>query len=266
VGLDSRIRQIEEDLVASGGGLDLEALFRECDGLNGDGVISEIERKTTEADEVQATLQGAMDLAAQLRAVIAQIAAGDQSLDALQETAICEAELGQSVQRYVDITLEETMLRRAIESYRSKNEGPLVGRAKSLFQELTNGTYTGIRVDIDESDQPIILAEHVEGRSLEVHELSDGAQDSLYLALRFAVIEEHNSKSEPIPFVADDLLLNLDNARAGAAFRVLARIAISGQVLLFTHHDHMVPLAQAAVPSEMLKVSRLDGPVLPRPQ
>lgn len=90
---------------------------------------------------------------------------------------------------------------------------------------------------------PVIIAQHVARGSLEVPELSDGAQDFLYLAFRFAVIEEHNATREPVPFIAADLLLNLDDRRATATLRVLARIAQTSQVLLVTHHEHMIPLA-----------------------
>jgi uncharacterized protein YhaN len=72
------------------------------------------------------------------------------------------------------------------------------------------------------------------------------------LALRLAVVQEHNARSEPIPFVADDLLLNLDNKRAQAALRTLAAIAASSQVLLFTHHAHMADLARIVVPPPIL--------------
>ena len=86
----------------------------------------------------------------------------------------------------------------------------------------------------------ILIAEHRTGVSLDVPSLSDGTLDPLYLALRLAVVQEHNATREPLPFIADDLLLNLDNTRAQAAFRTLAKIAASSQVLFFTHHAHMV--------------------------
>jgi len=88
--------------------------------------------------------------------------------------------------------------------------------------------------------------------SLELDALSDGTVDAVYLALRLAVVQEHNETGEPLPFVADDLLLNLDNRRAEAALRTLAEVAHSSQVLLFTHHAHMLDLARRAVPPEIL--------------
>lgn len=258
--LDRRLAEIERDLLSDGGGLDLVALNAECEGQSGDSIMATLATKAAEVPRMEAQLQDAMNLSAQKRAAFQQVMAGDQSVDAVQEAAIVEAQLSTLVQEYSDLTVQEATLRRAIDIYRARNEGPLIGRAKLLFRDLTNGAYAGLRVDLGESNEPVIIAEHSSGRSLEVHELSDGAQDSLYLALRFAVVEEHNATREPIPFIADDLLLNLDDTRAAAAFRVLARVATASQVILFTHHDHMVPLAQANVPTEMLKIHRLSAP------
>jgi uncharacterized protein YhaN len=95
--------------------------------------------------------------------------------------------------------------------------------------------------------------------SLGLEALTDGTVDPLYLALRLAAIEEHNATREPLPFIADDLLLNFDNTRSQAALRTLARVAASNQVLFFTHHSHMLDLARAAVPEGLLSVHRLSG-------
>ena len=106
-----------------------------------------------------------------------------------------------------------------------------------------------------------MIAEDALRGSLEIEALSDGTVDSLYLALRLAVVQEHNGRHEPIPFVADDLLLNLDNIRAQAALRTLAAIAASSQVLLFTHHAHMVDLARIAVPPPILIEHNLSSAI-----
>jgi uncharacterized protein YhaN len=152
----------------------------------------------------------------------------------------------------VDLTVQETLLRAAIDIYRDRNQGPILLRAKHLFAELTDGAYTGLRADINERGETILIAEDALRGSLEIDALSDGTVDALYLALRLAVVQEHNTKQEPLPFVADDLLLNLDNKRAQAALRTLAAMAASSQVLLFTHHAHMVDLARMAVPPPLL--------------
>src|SRR5262249_57555399 len=90
------------------------------------------------------------------------------------------------------------------------------------------------------------------GSSVEGGARGDGTVAPLYLARRLAVVQEHNATHEPLPFIADDLLLNLDNERAQAALRTLAAMAASSQVLLFTHHAHMADLARLAVPPPLL--------------
>ena len=40
--------------------------------------------------------------------------------------------------------------------------------------------------------------------------------------------------------------------------RVLAELATRTQVLLFTHHHHLVDLARAEVPTEVLRVHALS--------
>ena len=155
----------------------------------------------------------------------------------------------------------QTLLRQAIDLYRDRNQGPILTRAKGLFSELTDGAYTGLRADIDDKGEAILIAEHRTRGSLDVASLSDGTVDPLYLALRLAVVQEHNATREPLPFIADDLLLNFDNTRAQAAFRTLSKIAASSQVLFFTHHAHMVDLARAVVPRTMLVEHRLPSTV-----
>ncbi len=80
--------------------------------------------------------------------------------------------------------------------------------------------------------------------SVRVAKMSDGTADQLYLALRLANLEHWLSNHEPIPFVVDDILLNFDDERTAAALRCLAELAHKMQVVLFTHHRHVVALAQ----------------------
>lgn len=249
--------ELESDVRKDGAGMDVAALFAECNGIAGDAIAGDIAAAAAERDQAAQQIdrlnsdKGALD--EQLKALQAQ----NQAADVMQDIANLEAEAAEAVDGYVDLTLQETLLRRAIDLYRERNQGPILGRARALFAALTNDAYAGLRADVDDRNQPILMAEHRIRGSLEIPALSDGTLDPLYLSLRLAVIEEHNARREPLPFIADDLLLNFDNARAEAALRTLAGIAASGQVLFFTHHPHMLDLARAAVPGELLREHRL---------
>jgi uncharacterized protein YhaN len=75
--------------------------------------------------------------------------------------------------------------------------------------------------------------------------MSDGTRDQLYLALRLATLEQHLTKGEPMPFVVDDILIGFDDHRTRVCIQILAELALSTQVLLFTHHRRVLELAGA---------------------
>jgi uncharacterized protein YhaN len=252
--LETRIRE-------DGAGRDVESLFAECDGAVGDQISGEISDRRADGDETETRIEQLMSSRAALNAEFDGLVAQNQAADSMQEAANVEAEIAEIVEAYVGLTVQETLLRQSIDLYRDRNQGPILKRAKDLFAELTDGVYTGLRADSDEKGEPILVAEHRTRGSLDVVALSDGTVDPLYLALRLAVVQEHNASREPLPFVADDLLLNLDDTRAQAALRTLAKIAGSSQVLFFTHHAHMANLARSVVPRSLLVEHRLPSPV-----
>ena len=55
----------------------------------------------------------------------------------------------------------------------------------------------------------------------------------------------------------DDLLLNFDDERATACLHVLMELSHRTQILFFTHHAHLVELAQTHLPSDNLFVTTL---------
>ena len=88
--------------------------------------------------------------------------------------------------------------------------------------------------------------------------MSTGTADQLYLALRVASVEDYLGRANALPFVADDLYINFDDARAAAGFEVLGQLARKTQILFFTHHRHLVQIAQATLGSSVAVVSLMD--------
>jgi len=244
--------KLETGVREGGGGRDLAELFEECDDIPGDRISADLIGLKADREETEAQIEKLMSARAALQADFESLLGQNQAADFMQEAATVEAEIAEMAEAYVDLAVQETLLRAAIDIYRDRHQGPILMRAKDLFAELTDGAYVGLRADVNERGETILIAEDAIRGSLEIDALSDGTIDSLYLALRLAVVQEHNATREPLPFVADDLLLNLDNSRAQAALRSLAATAVSSQVLLFTHHAHMVDLARHAVPPRLL--------------
>ena len=94
---------------------------------------------------------------------------------------------------------------------------------------------------------------------LGVESMSLGTADQLYLALRLATLESYLDRREPLPLIVNDILVQFDDARAKSALLVLAELSRSTQLLMFTHHEHLVRLAEASVPKDQLFLHRLPG-------
>ena len=149
-----------------------------------------------------------------------------------------------------------------IEQHREKNQGPVLSRASQIFSRITLGQYSGLRVDFNDRGEPIILG--VRSRTahtdsvVTVEGMSDGTCDQLYLALRLASLELWLQHHEPIPFIVDDILLNFDDDRALATLQVLAKLSEQTQVIFFTHHQHLVELAERQRSMKNVFVSRIQ--------
>jgi uncharacterized protein YhaN len=49
---------------------------------------------------------------------------------------------------------------------------------------------------------------------------------------------------EPIPLIIDDCLIQLDDTRATATLDAFSKLSTNTQVILFTHHRHLIDLAR----------------------
>jgi uncharacterized protein YhaN len=162
----------------------------------------------------------------------------------------CLARINVLAQDYARYRLARILLEAEVEKYRRDNQGPVLHRAKEYFARLTAGAYTELRVEID--DRPALVCVREDGKEVAPTGLSDGTADQLYLALRLGLLEEVMQRNQPLPFIADDLFVNFDDIRAKAGFEVLAQVAEQTQVIFFTHHRHLLELAQDAVSENIL--------------
>ncbi|MBI3207586.1 MAG: hypothetical protein HYZ37_01640 [Candidatus Solibacter usitatus] len=77
--------------------------------------------------------------------------------------------------------------------------------------------------------------------------MSDGTRDQLFLALRLAFIENYCEHTAVCPVILDDVLMAFDDERTCATFQALKELSRKTRVLVFTHHEHHVALATAAL-------------------
>jgi uncharacterized protein YhaN len=150
-------------------------------------------------------------------------------------------------EQYVRVRTAATLLQWAIDRYRREKQAPLLKRAGQMFATLTLGSFTDLRVEYDDQDNARLAGIRLDQSSVSIGGMSDGTVDQLYLALRLASVDEYLSRAHSLPFVADDLLINFDDARAAAGFKVLAELGQKTQILFFTHHQHLVDVVRATL-------------------
>jgi uncharacterized protein YhaN len=247
---EKRIVELGED--------ELETLVEAVEDADRDALTAEAEA-LTEEEETLAEERSRIDQ--ELGTARGELRRVDGSDEAAAQAEVAQqalAEVAEHTERYVRVRLAAQLLRRAIETYREKTAGPVLRRANELFPELTNGAFTGVASDLGDHDEPVLLALRHQDR-IHVEHLSDGERDALYSALRVATLEHYFQTSDPMPLILDDLMLNLDDDRSKAAFRVLGRLTEVTQVLLFTHHRHLVELAEEALGGGGVRVLELAG-------
>ena len=168
------------------------------------------------------------------------------------------ADMGDAANRYVRLRTAAILLRWGMERFRKEKQGPLLKRAAEIFKVLTLDNFLKLTVELDDNDALFLAGIRSNETRVGVEGMSDATVDQLYLALRLAAIEEYVQKSNPLPFVADDLFINYDNDRAAAGFKCLADLAQKTQVLFFTHHEHLINVATQALSSEQFVIHNLS--------
>ena len=219
-------------------GADLEQQIADLETRAGhlDREISEADARFRDAERVLAGYQKASDAAA----------------EAQQQAAMVESRIEEKAIEYAALHLARATLDKAKERYRARHQDTLLDRAGTFFRDLTSGAFSSIDIDYEEGTdilKAVRADHHRPDARVPVGGLSDGTRDQLFLALRLAAIEQHLKDREPVPLIVDDVLVSFDDGRARATLGCLAELAKQTQVILFTHHKHIVDLARSVDPS-----------------
>ena len=59
--------------------------------------------------------------------------------------------------------------------------------------------------------------------------------------------------------MVDDILIKFDDDRSAAALKALAGLSERTQVIFFTHHEHLVQLAEQNLDDDVLFTHQLGG-------
>ncbi len=237
-------------------------LARDIDLIRATDDAEEFEQalSTDELDILEGQLR---DLTDEMKAkeTLRRAADGDEALarnarcqlDGSREVAILTEELSQKrsllaadVDRYMPLVYARHLLNVAVSRFEKENQPEMIATVSRLLGQMTDGKY--VEFDRSGGGQHNILVRRSDGVERTPDQLSTGTREQLYLAIRLAYVQHYCKKSQPLPIVIDDVLVNFDDRRARQTLEVLAEIARSIQVLFFTCHNHMLEIAREVIP------------------
>ena len=250
--IEHEIQRIETALREAGDGQPIESLRTEAASIEPDQLQVELNRLGTEAGQIVEDISRLGARHGQLKAAFDALNGSDAAARAAARQQEAAAGMAEAAERYLRLKTAARLLQWSMERFRQTRQGPMLARASEIFQALTLGSFSRLLVDADSHDSPRLVSIRTDGnKPVEVPGLSEGTRDQLYLALRLAALDQQASQGNCMPLIADDLFINFDDRRTAAGLQVLGDVSRRMQVILLTHHDHLVPLARQVLGDEL---------------
>ncbi len=257
--LTDMIEQSRRHILAYCGTQSIDEFIKEAENVDIDSLDSqlrnigdEIHNYEIELSEIDRTIGG-------LKSELKRMDGSANAAEAKEKAEGILSGIKKDVERYLKLRIALSILRYEIDRYRERNQSPLLRRAGEIFSQLTLNSFSSIKTVYNESDKPVLVCLRPSGEMIGIDGLSEGSCDQLYLSLRLASLENYLKENEPLPFIIDDILINFDDRRAQAALRVLNELTEKTQVIFFTHHKHLVDIAEATIAKELLQVHYLHN-------
>ena len=152
----------------------------------------------------------------------------------VEEREALDREMG-ILQRERDaLFLAYRVLDESIDEFSQTALSRISNRASELFAEFTGGRYK--RVHLDDQLEPFVDSQERAG--IRSRDLSTGACDQLYLALRISFAEILAGR-KGLPIILDDPFANFDSTRLHQALETLNTVGKDRQVILLSHDERI---------------------------
>jgi uncharacterized protein YhaN len=171
----------------------------------------------------------------------------DEIARLLQDRESVKSELADLVRDYTRLRAGEKLLNWALTRFRQTNKAPMLASAGRFFARMTRDEYTDLITQPGDKGD-ILAARQRDGTLKTVDALSEGTRHQLFLALRMAGYLELSTGRDVPPLILDDILSSSDNARAAAMLEALSELAEAAQVIVLTHHAHVLEIATDVLP------------------
>jgi uncharacterized protein YhaN len=211
--------------------------------------------------ELEGRLAAAQGERGKTRHRLENLARADDLSRALLTEQTLAARLQSAAHRWAVFILSRHFLEWGRRRFEAEYQPQVLKRASTAFELMTEGRYHRVLAALEGEK---FLVVNRDGGHVGAEHLSRGTQEQLYLAMRFALVQEYSQGGRNLPLILDDILVNFDHRRARQAVRLLQEMSRSHQLLLFTCHPHVVDLVRETLgpeaPEPITLENRHGGP------
>lgn len=184
------------------------------------------------------------ELRGKLRNELERLQSDEEHADAMLKYEEQAAEVLHHVEQWAKRALALQLIRQTRETAERERQPFVMVKASEYMERMTGGKYRHVHAKIADRS---ITVERADGLPVPMEQLSRGTIEQLFLAIRFALAEEH-AKQSSVPILMDDIFVNFDRERLYASLQVLYELARTHQIVLFTCHDHIRDAAKETIP------------------
>jgi len=173
----------------------------------------------------------------QFRGEAAQLASREDLVRLHNELESKKELLMNGAREWATLALAQDMLDQAKRRYEKTRQPQVFQAAGRMFSKITDGNYQGVEKPLESDEFRIVQAN---GEFISPVQLSRGTREQLYLSMRFGLIEDYETRTEPLPIVMDDVFVNFDDTRREHVLDILRDFARERQVIILSCHEHLV--------------------------
>lgn len=242
--LDEHVRTALHQLQrVSGPGEPLESLKTDLSRTDAQSIADEAKRLEEEQKMVDSEIGELSTERGSVQAELQRLAGEEESSRLRMDRQIlCEQARGHA-RDWSRLSLAQNLLEEARRKFERERQPGVVRHAQEFFAGITGDRYRQVYAPLGE--QTITVAD-ADGRTKRPSELSRGTREQLFLSLRFGLIRELGQRTEPLPVVVDEVLVNFDPKRALRAAVAFVELSYTNQVLVFTCQPAVVKLFRRA--------------------
>lgn len=205
--------------------LDRQQIAARCKRI--EGLVADADAEFGEASEGLGTV----------RQQLADLGSGSESSRLRMEQERLIEQARDDAREWAKLQLAGWLLARTRAKFEAERQPDVLRHAQEFLAAASGGRYRQVQAPLGEQR---INAVEAGGAAKLPAQLSRGTREQLYLALRFGLIRELGERTERMPVVVDEVLVNFDPERALHAARAFHRLAETHQVLVFTCHPETV--------------------------